>query len=853
MNIKKTIALLLILSFVATTMMTLPNLADAQSAPRRKTFPIIDAIPNPVGVGQETLIKTGILLQAEAVEWGWEGLTVTVTDPDGETQTLGPFKTDSTGSTYTLFTPTKEGNYTLVTDFPEQTVKHTYANREEGYDVVAGTILEASTSESLTLVVQAEPLPDYPGHPLPTEYWSRPIDPQLREWYAVSGNWVYRPDNSLAPFNDDAPETAHVLWANPLTTGGLMGGLWGDGQVPSSAEGGDAYEGKFPGSVILNGILYYQRTDSRREQAPAIIAVDLHTGEEWMFRNNTVLSFGQILYFNSYNYDGTFSYIWSQTGSTYTAYDPFTGNQQIQITNVPSGTRFFGPSGEILILQVDYTAGWMALWNSTDCGLQNAEIGTPDYGSWGNTAHGTGQPGRYGTPGLEGDNPRSYSWNVTIPSGITSPTSGIGGAALKVYPNDRVVGMTFNRTNVNIWALNLASGQEGKEIFKKSWTPPASWNSSTVTQAYTGASNYVTEDTYGNGVMALWIKEERSHYGFSVVDGSFLWNTPSEHYADAYGWGNAEHTWYFAYGNLYSTGVGGILYAYDLTNGDIVWTYELSDPYNEPVTGENWWGWIDLITDGKLYVGTLEHSAEQPVPRGAPFICINATDGSEIWRVNGMFRQTRWGGNGVIGDSIIATMDTYDQRVYAIGKGASALTATAPDVSVDFGKSVVIKGTVTDISPGTAKYALTSRFPNGVPAVSDEDQSEWMLYVYKQFDRPNNVTGVPVSIDVIDANNNFRNIGATTSDSTGYYSFDWVPDISGKYTVIVTFAGSDAYYPSFAQNSFVVNAAPDATQGPTDGPGSMTDAYFVPAVVGIIIAILVVGAILAMLLLRKRP
>ena len=36
-----------------------------------------------------------------------------------------------------------------------------------------------------------------------------------------------------------------------------------------------------------------------------------------------------------------------------------------------------------------------------------------------------------------------------------------------------------------------------------------------------------------------------------------------------------------------------------------------------------------------------------------------------------MFRDTRWGGNGIIGDSIIATMDTYDQRVYAIGKGPS--------------------------------------------------------------------------------------------------------------------------------------------------------------------------------------
>ena len=118
------------------------------------------------------------------------------------------------------------------------------------------------------------------------------------------------------------------------------------------------------------------------------------------------------------------------------------------------------------------------------------------------------------------------------------------------------------------------------------------------------------------------------------------------------------------------------MYAYDLATGKTAWTYNLADPYNEPVTGNYWWGWITLIADGKIYVGTVEHSAENPLPRGAPQICINATDGTEIWRVNGMFRDTRWGGNGVIGDSIIGTMDTYDQRVYAIGKGPSQTTVS---------------------------------------------------------------------------------------------------------------------------------------------------------------------------------
>ena len=320
---------------------------------------------------------------------------------------------------------------------------------------------------------------------------------------------------------------------------------------------------------------------------------------------------------------------------------------------------------------------------------------------------------------------------------------------------------------------------------------------------------------------------------------------------DAYGWGNAEHTWYFAYDHLYSVGIAGIVYAYDLATGKVDWTYTMSDPYNEPVTGDNWWGWIDLIADGKIYVGTLEHSAEQPVPRGGPYICINATSGEEIWRTNGMFRETRWGGQGVIGDSIIATMDTYDQRVYAIGKGPTKITTTAsPKVSA-FSGSILVEGYVTDTSPGTEDYGLKVRFPDGVPAVSDASQSDWMLYVYKQFARPTNASGVEVSINVLDANGNYRQIGTTTSDLNGFYSFQWCPDIPGKFTVYTIFGGSKAYYGSYAETAFVIDNAPATTAAPTPAPASMVETYFVPSVVGIIVAIIVVGLAL-FLVLRKR-
>ena len=119
-----------------------------------------------------------------------------------------------------------------------------------------------------------------------------------------------------------------------------------------------------------------------------MVAQDLHTGEILWVKNDTTLAFGQVFYFNSYNYDGVFTYLYSVTGSTYTAWDPFDGKWCFTFTNVPSGVRTFGPSGEILIYVMDYTTHRMALWNSTQAGLSASAVGTPSYGSWGSQVQG---------------------------------------------------------------------------------------------------------------------------------------------------------------------------------------------------------------------------------------------------------------------------------------------------------------------------------------------------------------------------------------------------------------------------------------------------------------------------------
>jgi hypothetical protein len=164
---------------------------------------------------------------------------------------------------------------------------------------------------------------------------------------------------------------------------------------------------------------------------------------------------------------------------------------------------------------------------------------------------------------------------------------------------------------------------------------------------------------------------------------------------------------------------------------------------------------------------------------------------------------------------------------------------------------VVISGTVSDISAGSEQQAVAANFPNGLPCVSDESMTGWMKYVYMQQPLPATVTGVPVMINVLDANNNYRTIGTTVSDGSGFFSYSWTPDVPGKYTVVAIFEGSESYYPSNSEAAFFAMDVPVATPQPTQGPASLADQYLLPATVGIIAAIVIVGAAI-LLMLRKK-
>jgi len=840
-----------------------------------KTYPFVVASPNLIGIGQETVIRLGITVPLAADEYGWEGLTLVVTDPNGKNETFGPFRTDSTGGTYAVYTPSIVGNYSLQAFFPEQ--KNPARLSSSGLVIPEGTIMLASSSEAVPLFAQADPIPSAKIMPLPTEYWVRPINNQYQSWQSIGGNWLAASNsagtsNRIAYGNDYAPQSPHVLWSRPITVGGLVGGSEGytTGAITDDRVTiGDAYQGKFISSVIMLGILYYDGYSST-SKLHEYTAVDLHTGKTLWTKtllNNLTLTRGQLMQWNSINVVGTYPYLWatgnsdtlkllglpSNAGTTWCAFDPYTGEFIYAIYGIPSGSTVFGENGEILIYTVNTARGYMTLWNSTNIPSLYAgtEVGSSNIQQWipeGKIVNGTGLAGTtyqgqpasyYLTPtGLAG-----YMWNASIPTGLT-------GSVISVL-DDRIIGGNSSSAGVTLWAVSIDPCNPGHLLFKKTWDAPKDWSEGSVTVAW-----QATSDKSKDGIIVFSTKETRQNFAFSTETGNYLWTTSSHEYLDFYtmglGGGSARSVAQIYDGKFYSAGYAGTLYCYDTSTGSLLWKYVANNLEAFGSSFSQWPLYPMFIANGMIYVIHTEHSGyEQSLPPGAPMLCLNATDGDVIWRADGLIRGTHWGGYPIIGDSIITALNTYDLKIYAIGRGPSAVTIEAPMTGVTVGSNIVLRGSVLDISPGAEQDETKLRFPNGVPAVSDDNMTEWMRYVYQQTNKPLNVKGVEISLYVIDANENYRSIGTTVTDETGFFSYVWNPDISGKYTVYAKFEGSNSYYPSQATTAFVADET-EATPSPTETPPSVADQYFIPAIAGIFVLIIIVLVLLVIMMFKKK-
>ncbi len=194
--------------------------------------------------------------------------------------------------------------------------------------------------------------------------------------------------------------------------------------------------------------------------------------------------------------------------------------------------------------------------------------------------------------------------------------------------------------------------------------------------------------------------------------------------------------------------------------------------------------------------------------------------------------------------------NAYDNQLYCFGKGLSAITINAPETTQTLGTKILVSGTVTDQSPGQTSLGIPAK---GTPAISDSSMTEWMKYLYQQQPMPTNATGVPVVIEVLDPNNNYHEVGRTTSDASGLYSLSFTPEVAGTYTIVAIFAGSESYWSSSAETALNIENGPATTTQPAQSAPSSADQYILPGIIGIIVAIAIVGVILALLVTKKRP
>jgi len=854
------IALFLVLT-IAVTLTILP-IASARTPPLTLPTRCFAAVTNSViGVNHPEIIYYWTDANPPTAQGAYGDrwtFTIEVTKPDASIETLGPYTSDPIGGGFLLYTPTQVGTYSVVVKFLGKTITGLPAPpvTPQYPEFINDTFLPSS-SAPVTFVVQEDPIQPWSEAPLPTQFWTRPINAANREWSPLAGNWLAGAAQNVGATTNfgygTGPESAHIMWATPMWAGGLADSRFGDIGYTTTH-----YEGlSFTPPIILNGKLYYNV-----QSLPKMgwYCLDLYTGEVEYFHNTTgpvtgvsqsssgsiareSLAFGQILNMENPNQHGCMPYLWSTTAATsntWMMFDAFTGNYMCSIANVSAGgTAVYGKDGSILRYNIVGTGAnkRLTVWNTTQAIWWKPAFTSNNYWLW--------------RPGLNVtyDGTNGFSLNASIPN--------VQGSILAVREDKYVIGGTSGKNNGtfvqqgNLWALNLKPDASGVVtptlLWNITFTPPQQSyadaivigpNRSPITGPFVDPEDGVFTFKEGSSVR---------RWGYSLETGQLLWTSEPEPAGHFYGWSTNIYQ-----GMLLSGGYGGVLIAYDIKTGKVLWNYTAAQEGFESPYG-NYPILISCIADGKIYLVSGEHSTTQPMWRGSYLRCINASNGVELWKV------LHWGGAQVAGievasaasvfiaDGFLVGVNYYDNQIYCYGKGPSVTTVSASPKVSEHGDSVLIEGMVTDESPGAIKLAKNLGYANGVPAISDEDQQAWMEYVYSQQACPGNAKGVEVSLDTLDPNGNFVHIGTATSDKSGTYSYMFTPEVPGKYTIIATFAGSKSYYSSYAETAIGVEETPAASP-PIEFPQPIDyTMHFVIVAIAIIIAI----AIAVVLMKRK--
>ena len=809
--------------------------------------------PKVLGIGQTVLVNVWTT-PASAAGRKLLGYHITITKPDGKTDEFTLNSERDTAATWMEYTPDQLGEYKYNVDFPgtflpagvynDGVIYTDSAAAGSGYQG-AVTIFSGSSyympdsSPEYTFTVQQNMVWSWGATSLPTDYWTRPVAPELREWLPIIGDFpwygpagpdfyelypkdspYWNPRTDFYPYVQ-GPSSAHIAWKRV----GAIGGITGAGRYGSFGAEGWNYEVPFstlsgsPGLITMviagRGYMTVPRVRSQmingtlqQVSTTALQCVDMRTGEvlwevDGFTHSQGLDSFGSWIFGGAIEYQTSSISIVYLDGSKLCKYNPNTGAQTLNVSISPLTSAIHQMNG--------YALGVYNMGNTS----------RPNYRLINFTTLGS-------SSNFTSRIVSNISWPLSSLPATTDFTAGIAASFGR--------GLIANSGTTPEQRLVTVDLKTGQVIVNKTIEPAGS----DKLMGYSGASDICDKGIYA--FLTGW----GQFVGLDIRTGAIRWTSDRmDEQWDSNGFGAYDTT--SAYGMFYRCAYSGV-YAFDWETGKIVWKYEApaASPFETPYIDQNGttvmsFNGVAFAADGKIYTMNTEHTPTQPITRGWQLHAINATTGE------GIFKTMMTGTLGAIADGYMAISESYTGTMYVLGKSKSQTTVTAPDVEIEKGKSIVIKGTVLDLSPAQP----------GTPCVSKDSMSTQMEYLHKQMPIAGlwgneTITGVPVILTAIDSNGNSVNIGTATSN--GYYgtfSFTWTPELEGDYQILANFAGDESYGSSGASTAIVVGQAPTETPSPTTS--SLTMPPFEMYTIGAAAATIIAIAIATVLILRKRP